>query len=74
MKILHILKHCRQSNGNVNVAVDLACIQSKNANEVFFASGGGDYEELLSEWGVQHLRLSKLLSVYLNCKENIHLM
>jgi glycosyltransferase involved in cell wall biosynthesis/lipopolysaccharide biosynthesis glycosyltransferase len=59
MKILHILKHCRNSNGNVNVAVDLACIQSKNANEVFFASGGGDYEELLSEWGVQHLRIEQ---------------
>ena len=41
MKILHIAKHCRDANGNVNVAIDRSCAQVAVVHEVVFASDGG---------------------------------
>ncbi len=39
-RILHISKHCGYGNGNVHVAVDLACVQARAGYQVWFASGG----------------------------------
>lgn len=48
MRILHITNHVLEvGNGIVNVAVDLACSQSALGHDVFYASGGGEYERLL---------------------------
>ena len=58
MRILHILNHIREiGNGIVNVAVDLACLQAKAGHEVGVASAGGEYETLLSQYGVRHFDL-----------------
>ena len=57
MKILHIAKHCRDANGNVNVAIDLSCAQAAAGNEVVFASDGGILQPLLEVRGVEILRV-----------------
>jgi glycosyltransferase involved in cell wall biosynthesis len=54
MRILHLANHCRPGNGNVHVAVDLACRQAENGHTVAFASGDGGYIDLLNDLGVQH--------------------
>jgi glycosyltransferase involved in cell wall biosynthesis len=57
MHIVHLLKHCEHSHGNVHVAVDLACAQARRGHQVVFASAGGFYEPLLRACGVDHLRI-----------------
>lgn len=58
LAILHVVDHVRnEGNGIVNVAVDLACAQADAGHRVAIASGGGDYEPLLSAHGVEHHRL-----------------
>jgi glycosyltransferase involved in cell wall biosynthesis len=52
MRIVHLAKHCENSNGNVHVAVDLACTQAKRGHLVTYASVGGYYEGLLKSRGV----------------------
>ncbi|BCL38077.1 glycosyltransferase family 4 protein [Nostoc sp. MS1] len=60
MRILHILNHVREiGNGIVNVAVDLACLQGKNNHDVAVASAGGEYEALLTKYGVKHFELDQ---------------
>lgn len=60
MRILHILNHVREiGNGIVNVAVDLACLQAKNNHDVAVASAGGEYETLLTKYGVKHFELDQ---------------
>jgi glycosyltransferase involved in cell wall biosynthesis len=54
MRILHLANHCRPGNGNVHVAVDLACRQAENGHTVAFASGDGAYVNLLHDRGVQY--------------------
>ena len=54
MRILHVANHCGKANGNVNVAVDIACCQSKLGHEVAFASSGGDFVTLMQDCGVTH--------------------
>ena len=59
MRILHITNHVLEvGNGIVNVAVDLACSQSALGHDVFYASGGGEYERLLDCHGVKHHSMS----------------
>lgn len=55
MRIIHILNHTFTCNGNVNVAIDLACIQSRMGHQVLLISGGGDFNEVLAENNVEHL-------------------
>lgn len=55
MKILHIVKHCRNANGNVNVAIDLSCAQVAAGHDVVFASDGGTLQPLLERNGVRIL-------------------
>lgn len=57
MRILHTLKHCTEGNGHVHVAVDLACEQARMGHQVVFASGGGSYEQLLRDHGVDVHRI-----------------
>jgi len=57
LRIVHIVKHCQHSNGNVHVAVDLACEQAKAGHKVTFVSGGGTFEPLLRTYGVEHIYL-----------------
>jgi glycosyltransferase involved in cell wall biosynthesis len=53
MHILHLIKQSRHCNGNVNVAVDLACGQVQKGHQVVYASAGGHYDTLLDAHGVQ---------------------
>jgi glycosyltransferase involved in cell wall biosynthesis len=60
MRIIHILNDVRNlGNGIINVVVDLACIQAKAGHTVAVVSAGGEYEELLSQYGVRHLELDQ---------------
>ncbi len=58
MRVIHVVRHCYHGNGNVHVAVDLACVQAQAGYEVAFISGGGTFEKMLLESGVQHITLS----------------
>lgn len=58
MRILHLVNHLeRVGNGIVNVAVDLACVQSRLGHDVAVASGGGTLVSLLDAHGVFHYSL-----------------
>ncbi len=60
MRILHILNDIRAlGNGIINVAVDLACLQAQEGHTVAVASAGGEYENLLSQYGVIHFYLDQ---------------
>lgn len=61
MRVLHLSNHCNINNGNVHAAVDLACAQSARGYAVFFASGGGDYVDLLEREGVRHIIFNQSL-------------
>ncbi|MBK1986709.1 glycosyltransferase family 4 protein [Sphaerospermopsis aphanizomenoides BCCUSP55] len=60
MRILHITNHVQKiGNGIVNVAVDLACLQTKKGFDVAVASAGGEYETLLANHGICHFQLDQ---------------
>ena len=60
MRIIHILNHVQEiGNGIVNVAVDLACLQSQSGDDVAVISAGGGYEKLLNQFGVKHYEINK---------------
>ncbi|OCQ90498.1 glycosyltransferase [Nostoc sp. MBR 210] len=60
MKILHITNHVEKiGNGIVNVAVDLACLQSQDGHDVAVASAGGGFEILLAQHNVKHFHLNQ---------------
>lgn len=55
MRILHVANELvNKGNGIVNSAVDLACMQSEAGHDVSFISSGGGYENLLSEYNINH--------------------
>jgi glycosyltransferase involved in cell wall biosynthesis len=57
MRIMHLLNHCYDGNGHVNVAVDLACAQAAEGHEVVVASAGGPYVTHLRSHHVRHADL-----------------
>ncbi|KAM3116480.1 glycosyltransferase family 4 protein [Phormidesmis sp. 146-33] len=60
MRILHVLNDIEKlGNGIINAAIDLACLQSRSGHEVAIASGGGEYETLLTQFGIQHFRFDQ---------------
>lgn len=60
MQILHIVNHIEEiGNGIVNVAVDLACLQSVAGHKVAVISAGGKYETLLAKYNVTHFHLDQ---------------
>jgi glycosyltransferase involved in cell wall biosynthesis len=60
MRIIHILNHVQEiGNGIVNVAVDLACLQSQSGDDVAVISAGGGYEKLLNQFGVKHYEINQ---------------
>ncbi len=60
MKIIHILNDIKEiGNGIINVAVDIACLQAKHGHDVAVISDGGDYDILLSNYGVKHYNLNQ---------------
>jgi glycosyltransferase involved in cell wall biosynthesis len=60
MRIIHILNHIQEiGNGIVNVAVDLACLQSQAGDDVAVISAGGEYEKLLNKFGVKHYTINQ---------------
>ena len=62
LRILHLVPHVREGgNGICNVVVDLACLQAKAGYDVGVASAGGEYEPLLTRYGVQHFHLDNEL-------------
>jgi glycosyltransferase involved in cell wall biosynthesis len=53
MKVVHIAPHFDNSgNGVVNVAVDLACMQSRSGHDVVFVGARGSFSDLLTREGV----------------------
>lgn len=58
-RIVHIAKHCSYGNGNVHVAVDLACVQADHGCEVLFLSSGGTFVPMLERHGVRHIALEQ---------------
>ncbi len=60
MRILHVLNHIQKiGNGIVNVAIDLACLQAQAGHQVAVASGGGEFETLLADYGVEHFKFEQ---------------
>jgi glycosyltransferase involved in cell wall biosynthesis len=60
MRILHILNDVTdRGNGIVNTAVDLAMEQSRQGEIVAMATAGGEYEPLLRNHDVLHLKLDQ---------------
>ncbi|MBU7586661.1 MAG: glycosyltransferase family 4 protein [Nostoc sp. TH1S01] len=60
MRILHITNHVEKiGNGIVNVAVDLACLQSQDGHDVAVASAGGEFETLLARHNAKHFQLDQ---------------
>jgi glycosyltransferase involved in cell wall biosynthesis len=59
MRIMHFLNHTRPSNGHVNVAVDLACVQSRMGHTVSVVSGGGAFDSLFHAYGVSHILIDQ---------------
>jgi Glycosyltransferase Family 4 len=57
VRIIHLVNHCNHGHGNAHVAIDLACRQAELGHEVLYASEGGDYLELLTRYGVRHVRI-----------------
>ena len=58
MRIIHLLNEADNvGNGIVNVAVDLACVQRRQGNEVIVASSGGSYEPLFRSERIKHVPL-----------------
>ncbi len=56
MRILHLLNDVHHGgNGIVNVAVDLACVQTQAGHQVMVASRGGGHEAILRHYGVTHI-------------------
>ncbi|GBQ33087.1 glycosyltransferase family 4 protein [Gluconacetobacter sacchari] len=55
--IIHLSKHCGRGNGNVHVAVDLACEQARAGHTVYFGSAGGTFVRLLEREGVHHVTM-----------------
>jgi glycosyltransferase involved in cell wall biosynthesis len=52
---MHFLNHTRHFNGHVNVAVDLACTQSKMGHSVTVVSGGGAFDSLFAAYAIKHI-------------------
>jgi glycosyltransferase involved in cell wall biosynthesis len=59
MRIVHLLNHTKRLNGHVHAAVDLACAQVKLGHTVAMASGGGDFDQLLAEHGVECMQVTQ---------------
>jgi glycosyltransferase involved in cell wall biosynthesis len=65
MRILHITNHIQKiGNGIVNVAVDLACLQAQKGFDVAVASAGGEYEQLLFNYGINHFQLNQSRTLF----------
>ncbi|TXM67324.1 glycosyltransferase family 4 protein [Methylobacterium sp. WL69] len=60
MRILHVLNHTYRLNGHVHAAVDLACAQARLGHTVLVCSGGGSFDDLLRENGVEVVRVDQV--------------
>ncbi|MGO4669264.1 glycosyltransferase family 4 protein [Bosea sp. 2RAB26] len=58
MRILHLLNHTNRLNGHVHAAVDLACAQRMLGHAIAVASGGGDFDALLTRHDVEQFTIS----------------
>lgn len=59
MRILHIANHAHNANGNVNVAIDLACAQVRAGHRVGYVSEGGVLSSVLEREGVELIHLDQ---------------
>lgn len=57
MRIVHFLNHTGAANGHVNVAVDLACEQSRQGHDVWIMAGKSDFSQVLEKSGVRYVDL-----------------
>ena len=62
MKVLHVLNHARNGNGNVEVVIDLACEQASQGNEVILATTRCHFTDELDCVGVRLVRLGGAVS------------
>lgn len=69
MRILHVLNHALRQNGNVHVAVDLACEQRRRGHVVGYASEGGDLAPVMEAHGVELFHLDQTRSRFLRAPE-----
>lgn len=60
LKIMHVLNHAYALNGHVELTVDLACDQANAGHDVWLATGGCNFDELLSLHGVKRFRLDHI--------------
>jgi len=58
-RIVHLAKHCSYGNGNVHVAVDLACVQADSGCDVTFVSSGGTFVPMLQQHGIRHIHVDQ---------------
>ena len=63
MRIMHVLKHSARGNGNVHVAVDLACRQSDTGDDVALVSSYGEFDAVLTAHGVRVLTIPEARGV-----------
>jgi glycosyltransferase involved in cell wall biosynthesis len=73
LRIVHVLNHVLKANGHVCAMVDLACTQAKFGHKVSVCSGGGDFENLLSEHGITHVKIDHTRNVLVLLKSMIAL-
>ena len=59
MRVTHVLNHIRNcGNGVTNSVIELACQQAQEGLSVSVISAGGEYEQLLSNYGIRHYTLA----------------
>lgn len=60
MRLIHILNHIRNcGNGVTNSVIELACQQAQSGLSVGIISGGGEYEDLVQSYGIEHFLLDQ---------------
>lgn len=59
MRILHVANHAHNANGNVNVAIDLACEQVRAGHRLGYVSEGGVLSPVLEREGVDLIHLDQ---------------
>lgn len=57
MRIVHLLKHARHADSDVETVVDLACQQARLGHEVLFVAGAGHFRQVLARHGVTFIEV-----------------
>jgi len=63
LRIVHVLNHTGRLNGNVHAAIDVACAQAALGHQVVVASGGGNFDGILAQAGVETVKIDHHVGV-----------